>query len=165
MSGTRAARFANVSCSQCGREFGPGDHGFSSCESHRQKAAHTPGPWVVRHRLNSVGDKMRGGRFVIIGEAQSTREEFYICECPHAAVRSGDEKECEANAAFIVRAVNSHDDLLAIAKDSLAAINNCYSMAAAEQQGHDRTAQKLSDAIGDFRVRVRAAIAKATGAA
>lgn len=28
-------RFANVSCSQCGEDFGPGDHGFSSCEAHR----------------------------------------------------------------------------------------------------------------------------------
>lgn len=27
-------RFANVSCSQCGRDFGPGDHGFSHCEHH-----------------------------------------------------------------------------------------------------------------------------------
>lgn len=29
-------RFANVSCSQCGGEFGPGDHGYSDCRSHRQ---------------------------------------------------------------------------------------------------------------------------------
>jgi hypothetical protein len=29
-----AARFANVFCSQCGREFGPGDQGFSSCRDH-----------------------------------------------------------------------------------------------------------------------------------
>jgi hypothetical protein len=27
-------RFANVSCSQCGRDFGPGDHGFSHCKHH-----------------------------------------------------------------------------------------------------------------------------------
>ena len=28
------ARFDNVWCSNCGRDFGPGDHGFSHCESH-----------------------------------------------------------------------------------------------------------------------------------
>lgn len=28
-------RFENVSCSQCGRDFGPGDHGFSHCENHK----------------------------------------------------------------------------------------------------------------------------------
>jgi len=27
-------RFDNVSCSQCGRSFGPGDHGFSHCQDH-----------------------------------------------------------------------------------------------------------------------------------
>ncbi len=31
----RAPKFANVFCSQCGQEFGPGDHGFSHCENHR----------------------------------------------------------------------------------------------------------------------------------
>lgn len=28
------ARFNNVSCSQCGRSFGPGNHGFSQCTHH-----------------------------------------------------------------------------------------------------------------------------------
>ena len=27
-------RFENVSCSQCGAEFGPGDNGFSHCANH-----------------------------------------------------------------------------------------------------------------------------------
>jgi hypothetical protein len=27
-------KYDNVSCSQCGRSFGPGDHGFSHCEDH-----------------------------------------------------------------------------------------------------------------------------------
>lgn len=27
-------KYANVSCSQCGRSFGPGDHGFSHCDQH-----------------------------------------------------------------------------------------------------------------------------------
>ena len=30
-------RFKNVSCSNCGKDFGPGDHGFSHCESHKGK--------------------------------------------------------------------------------------------------------------------------------
>ncbi len=29
-----AARFPEVSCSQCGRSFGPGNSGFSHCEDH-----------------------------------------------------------------------------------------------------------------------------------
>ncbi len=27
-------RFANVYCSQCGSDFGPGDNGYSSCDDH-----------------------------------------------------------------------------------------------------------------------------------
>lgn len=30
-------KFDNVSCSSCGQEFGPGDHGFSHCEDHQNK--------------------------------------------------------------------------------------------------------------------------------
>lgn len=30
-------RFPNVSCSQCGRDFGPGDNGFSHCRNHAGK--------------------------------------------------------------------------------------------------------------------------------
>lgn len=33
------ARFANVICSNCGRAFGPGDSGFSHCQSHRHLRA------------------------------------------------------------------------------------------------------------------------------
>lgn len=29
-------RFERTYCSQCGGEFGPGDHGFSRCSSHRK---------------------------------------------------------------------------------------------------------------------------------
>ena len=31
-------KFDNVSCSQCQRSFGPGDHGFSHCENHKGMA-------------------------------------------------------------------------------------------------------------------------------
>lgn len=27
-------KFANVYCSQCGSDFGPGEHGYSACASH-----------------------------------------------------------------------------------------------------------------------------------
>ncbi|MBU0944482.1 MAG: hypothetical protein KKE53_08515 [Proteobacteria bacterium] len=31
-----APRFPHTYCSQCGGEFGPGNHGYSHCESHRK---------------------------------------------------------------------------------------------------------------------------------
>lgn len=37
-------RFDNVSCSQCGEDFGPGDHGFSHCEHHRDLARRLDAP-------------------------------------------------------------------------------------------------------------------------
>ena len=30
-------RFYDVSCSQCGRAFGPGNHGYSHCDDHKGK--------------------------------------------------------------------------------------------------------------------------------
>jgi len=36
---TPAPKFANVFCSQCGQEFGPGDHGFSHCANHKRHNA------------------------------------------------------------------------------------------------------------------------------
>ena len=35
----RETRFKNVGCSQCGEDFGPGDHGFSHCENHKHLTA------------------------------------------------------------------------------------------------------------------------------
>jgi hypothetical protein len=29
-------KFANIYCSQCGSDFGPGEHGYSSCISHAE---------------------------------------------------------------------------------------------------------------------------------
>ena len=39
---TKFATFLNVSCSQCGKEFGPGDHGFSHCDQHQP-----PEVWIA----------------------------------------------------------------------------------------------------------------------
>ena len=35
---TPKPKFDNVSCSQCQRSFGPGEHGFSHCENHKGMA-------------------------------------------------------------------------------------------------------------------------------
>lgn len=34
-------RFPEVSCSQCGQSFGPGDHGFSHCSDHGVEQSRT----------------------------------------------------------------------------------------------------------------------------
>lgn len=48
------------------------------------------------------------------------------CHIFQKSVQFHDEEQAEANAAFIVRAVNSHNDLLEIAKDTLCELDpNC----------------------------------------
>lgn len=37
--GEATSRFDDVSCSQCGRSFGPGDAGFSHCSDHEKRTA------------------------------------------------------------------------------------------------------------------------------
>jgi len=78
-------------------------------------AGHTPGPWEIRHRLNSAGLPNRGGRYVILQKGSSLREDFFICEMPFAACRGQDEIEHEANAR-----------LIAAAPTMLAALNEAY---------------------------------------
>ena len=34
-------KFQNTFCSQCGEEFGPGDHGYSHCSNHRLPSSTT----------------------------------------------------------------------------------------------------------------------------
>ncbi len=62
----------------------------------------TPGPWIVRQRTSNLG--VPNGRFAILSAAQSTREEFFICEMPFAAVRGDDGQESRANSHLIAAA-------------------------------------------------------------
>ena len=43
---TTPAKFDNVSCSQCGRDFGPGEHGFSHCSDHSPKGQCADCKWA-----------------------------------------------------------------------------------------------------------------------
>lgn len=43
------AKFEKTYCSQCGGEFGPGDHGFSHCSTHEVLSRVKTDPiWAVR---------------------------------------------------------------------------------------------------------------------
>jgi hypothetical protein len=94
--------------------------------------AHTPGPWEII--------AMPDGQSDIIGVAETGER---ICEFPYGFT---DEKEA-ADAAFIVRACNAHDELLAVAQ---MALDLCANM----NWNDDALARNA-----------RAAIAKATGGA
>ena len=72
----------------------------------KTKAKHTPTPWKVEEEKISVGK----GRLISIKGANG----FSL-----AVVGVEDYPLMEQDAAFIVRAVNSHDELLALAKRAI----------------------------------------------
>ncbi len=56
-------RFDDVTCSQCGQSFGPGDHGFSHCSDHAPKVVNyvaARAAWTKLHNLsgNILFDKI-----------------------------------------------------------------------------------------------------------
>lgn len=66
-------RFSETSCSQCGKDLGPGDCGVSSCADHTMK--HTPGPWLAPcgygvSRFEVQGD---GHRVAVVDRVQDAR--------------------------------------------------------------------------------------------
>ncbi len=81
-----------------------------------ETAKHTPGPWVV----------VNGGTI----RADGGKRPVAMCHCS-AVWNTSDSAptrfECEANADFIVRAVNSHAELLEACKAMLHAFNHCES--------------------------------------
>ena len=54
-------RFENTFCSQCGQEFGPGDHGFSHCRNHSQDVFSMAGQTARLHlALSELAALVRG---------------------------------------------------------------------------------------------------------
>lgn len=49
---TASPRFAETFCSQCGGAFGPGDHGYSHCDNHRNLRQHPPSGTASNTRDN-----------------------------------------------------------------------------------------------------------------
>ena len=63
------AKFQNVSCSHCGQEFGPGDHGYSHCDDH-------PG-WKHERKLRRERARAglsKGARQTVGGDGRETEK-------------------------------------------------------------------------------------------
>lgn len=112
---------------------------------------HTALPWVLGdpHKAAVYSDDATGS---------------IIAKCDGFQFAPRPREEAEANAAFIFRACNAHDDLVAALKAAYGAVNDAFGQANAEYQGLDHLASKYDDKIRAFREQARAAIAKATGA-
>lgn len=98
------------------------DTSTSSPQSHAQVAqGHTPGPWSFH--TQPFGDRISGG----LDHSIQSEHGVVMLIVPPGIVTD----EFEANAAFIVRACNAHDDMLAALKTALHAMqhSNCDSQA------------------------------------
>ena len=79
----------------------------------------TPGPWEKVYRLNSIGEPLKNGRYVIRQMGDSKREDFYIAESPYAAHRGGDVAVHEANAHLIAAAPDLYEALYDLQRQAL----------------------------------------------
>ena len=105
---------------------------------------HTPTPWSIGHSMERNYIYGGGSHLACIGSRENG---FFIHD-------DGSLNESEANAAFIVRAVNSHDDLLEALEETVRVAVVFANCEAAEARGGK---------IPPWLVKARAAIAKAWG--
>jgi hypothetical protein len=144
------ARYENVSCSQCGRDFGPGDHGYSHCQDHRPNGWVTERPWKFVPMTSRREDSADGFGYIRPADEDGR-------EIAHYGDADRSRSENIANAAFIVRAVNCHDDLLAALK-FVADITG-------EELEHAQVGTGAEVALRHANRRASAAITKASGEA
>ena len=116
-----------------------------------KKTEHTPGQWVIY-------DDGRGPESSDIIMAHIDGDNFDIC----AMSTELPVDERKANAEFIVRACNAHDDLLEALKTLLAYANDYSDAMAKEGKGAEQLGA-LADSVSVAGM-ARAAIAKATSA-
>jgi hypothetical protein len=57
-------RFAAVSCSQCGADFAPGNHGYSHCSDHRPEGC----VGSMANRLDALMHSCRNGHVLVYAD-------------------------------------------------------------------------------------------------
>ena len=138
MKGKHECRDAEVKVDDSTRrDSGPLSDRQPAAATDARGSAHTPGPWLLSGNNRTVGF------YRTLRDRESGTEIPQFCAVANVFERTGD---TEANAAFIVRACNSHDDLVAAARSA------------------ELILDVLDDRLGDAALsRLRAAIAKAEG--
>lgn len=119
-------------------------------------AKHTPGPWVVTDSP-SVNDETRIGVDAKSRSICGMTGGFYTR--PGQALRDETLAENRANAAFIVRACNSHADLLECVRGYVRMADNLLG----RKEFTEKDWVDLRTALTFIAPQARAAIAKATG--
>lgn len=114
---------------------------------------HTPTPWSVFPPETPEVTKQNCINRLVIVAGDSTVAVFNGCSHQHAT------EEERANARFIVRACNAHDDLLAACKLTRK-LSALYSLA----EHPDEQGEAAMNEILEIHAAIEAAIAKAEGA-
>lgn len=97
------------------------------------EAKHTPGPWFAK----------REGFSTVYIEARlrpGVLQEVAAC----GPTEAGQDQQ-EANAAFIVRACNANDQLVAALRSAESALASCYNVTDWPASGHSEQDQALAD--------------------
>ena len=71
---TPAPKFANVFCSQCGQEFGPGDHGFSHCANHKGHNGEVRGASVTAQPACEASSREAATSTVVLGAVRPGKD-------------------------------------------------------------------------------------------
>jgi len=77
-------KFNNVFCSQCGEDFGPGDHGFSDCRAHRMQAI------KIRRLLKNAKRMCDQGNYIGVATMLATKITYLQDELNAFIVRDAD---------------------------------------------------------------------------
>jgi hypothetical protein len=75
-----AARFPMVSCSQCGKDIGPGNHGYSHCSDH------APAP--DEPAVDQYGNPIDGDRVIYCCFPDCGCDGARLCQAENGASRS-----------------------------------------------------------------------------
>lgn len=77
----------------------------------KEEQQHTAPPWHYQGWDDTPGDR---GAYILGGGSENSAEEYLIAAALPLPITN--RSECEANARFIVRAVNAHDALVEAVK-------------------------------------------------
>jgi hypothetical protein len=74
-------KYEKTYCSECGNEFGPGDHGYSHCSDHSEKNNDKPVAWMWKYH-----------GFVITahGKHMAVNTRVDLCRPPEFLINSDD---------------------------------------------------------------------------
>jgi hypothetical protein len=100
--------YTKTFCSQCGRDFGPGDHGFSECKRHRRTSYHILLSADLGEVVSQVGEVLKNLNSLLAkdGMREQLSVRSKIIRCTLTTSHELDRKEREQVKKVIVDQFN-----------------------------------------------------------